>query len=611
MAIVSAVLMLVAIAGAAFGWFNYQRAHEADLAAQRARADAEKLVGFLIEDFYAELEPTGQLEIMGKLANLAVEYYDGLPPELVTPQTRIYRGMALIRAGGADLAGDKIEQGTGSLAQARELFEKLRADGNTSEDATYGLALALFTPYAVWGPIGGPASKTTDLPQAADLLRPLVQGPDASRQVKILYADILNHLSHAQSKEQGIAMCEEARAVLAGMGALELQDLTAASIYADTADSQARHAMALGRLEDAASLEQQVYDIAEGVLARRPGDIRSMKNRSLAADVLGRLAMRRQDYAAAAQYMTRSEQAGEDIVRFNPGDLGSWQYLVRAMEQSADVLRQQGRIRDAIAKLNAITALADDDRLTASLTPMLESTWYSLADLQLEIGQAAAAERSFAEGLKATEEGSAQFAEDNLRRTLGMLRAPSERAFLSLRAGNLEAAYDQSTAVVRRLDAMAAEVEAAGLTRFVEGGLHGVLETVSDSATRLSRYAEAEAAVRRHDALPPSFTGDSEMHQALRQVELARALDGQGKRAEAKATLDAGAGRVPRAHPLRRHGPRPAPILCTGVVRRGDAAGRRCGRSQSPRAVVGGGVGRARRRERRGARNADTARAVR
>jgi tetratricopeptide (TPR) repeat protein len=355
--------------------------------------------------------------------------------------------------------------------------------------------------------------------------------------VKILYADILNHLSHAQSKEEGIAMCEEARAVLAGMGALELRDLTAASIYADTADSQARHAMALGRLEDAASLEQQVYDIAEGVLARRPGDIRSMKNRSLAADVLGRLAMRRQDYAAAAQYMTRSEQAGWDIVRFNPGDLGSWQYLVRAMEQSADVLRQQGRIRDAIAKLNSITALAGDDRLTASLTPMLESTWYTLAELQLEIGQAAASERSFAEGLKATEEGSAQFEENNLRRTLGMLFAPTQRALMSRLAGDYEAAYDQSTAVMRRVDGMAAEVEAAGLTLMVAGGLHGILETVSESATRLGRYAEAEVAVRRHDALPPGQTGDREMHGALRQVELARTLGGQGKRAEAKATL--------------------------------------------------------------------------
>ena len=37
--------------------------------AERARGEAEKLVGFLIEDFYAELEPTGRLDTMGKLAH--------------------------------------------------------------------------------------------------------------------------------------------------------------------------------------------------------------------------------------------------------------------------------------------------------------------------------------------------------------------------------------------------------------------------------------------------------------------------------------------------------------------------------------------------------------
>ena len=77
--------------------------------------------------------------------------------------------MALIREGRALLAGDKIEPGNRSIAQARASFEKLRAEGNTSEPVTYGLALALFTPYLAWGPIGGPASKPTDLPQAVEL----------------------------------------------------------------------------------------------------------------------------------------------------------------------------------------------------------------------------------------------------------------------------------------------------------------------------------------------------------------------------------------------------------------------------------------------------------
>ena len=536
-AAVSAVLMLVAVAGAAFGWINYQRAHRADLAAQKARADAEKLVGFLIEDFYAELEPTGRLEIMGKLANLAVEYYDGLPPDLVTPQTQAYRGMALIRAGGAMLAGDRIEEGARSVQQAREVFTQLRAAGDTSEATTLGMALALFTPYAAWGPGGAPFSRPTDLPEAADLLRPLLDEPGSSPQVKIVYADILNHLSHSQPVEQAIATCEEARAVLAGLGARELTNLTAASVYADTADSQARHALRIGRLEEAEQLSGEVYGIAEAVLVRRPGDLRSMKNRTLAADLLGRVAIRRGDFAAAAGHAAQSEQAAEDIVRFNPGDLGSWVYWVRGREQAANVLLQQGRVRDSIAKRQSIVALAADERLTASPAAPLEGVWYALADLQMEFGQTAAAERSYASGVQATEEIAALQPEGSAWRTLLMMRPPGERAMLLMRAGEYAAALDKATALIAQGEHFPVPEDDLQVQRLKNEVLHWMLAIVTESALRLGRYPEAEAAARRRQGLPPAFFGDPDEAARTVDLQLAHALARQGRAAEALAAL--------------------------------------------------------------------------
>ena len=536
-AVVSAVLMLVALASSIFGWINYRRAHEADLAAQKARADAEKLVGFLIEDFYAELEPTGRLEIMGKLADLAVSYYDNLPPGLLTPQTQVYRGMALIRQGGAYLAADKIQEGTRSVTAARELFEKLRADGNDAADVTYGLALSLFVPYSSWGPGGGPMSKSTDLPEAAGLLRPIVKGNDASPEAKILYADILNHMSHAQPREQGIAMCEEAREVLAGMGALELADLTAASVYADTADSQARHALSLGRLPDAEKLERLVYDIAERVLAKRPADIRSMKNRSLAADLLGRIAMRNQDFETASMYLDRAEKAGEDIVRFNPGDLSSWVYWTRSGGFTAFNLLQQGRVSESIAKGESTLGLAKDDRLTASLMPPLEGLFYAVAALQMEFGQTAAAERTFALGVQATEESASQFPGDSERHALAIIRPVAERARLSLAAGNYAVAFAQASGVVARLDEFASSADRY-VVLWKDDLLHGALETVTTAGLRLGKFADAEAAARRHDTLEPGNNEDPEMHSAMRQVEMAQALTGQGRHDEARAALE-------------------------------------------------------------------------
>jgi hypothetical protein len=537
-AAVSAALALVAVAGAAFGWINYQRAHEADLAAQQARADAEKLVGFLIEDFYAELEPTGRLETMGKLANLAVEYYDGLLPGLVTPQTQLYHGMALVRMGGVQLASDKTEDGMRSLARARELFEQRVAAGDESEPVTLGRALTLFTPYAAWGPSGAPGSKSTDLPEAAALLRPIATSPDGSREAKIVYADILNHLRHAQPQAQAVETCEEARGILASVGARDLTDLTAASVYADTADSQARHSLELGRLEDAERLEREVYEIAEAVLARRPGDLRSMKNRALAADLLGRIALRRGDFATALEFAARSEQASGDIVRFNPGDLGSWVYLVRAGNRTATVLYEQGRLRDALAKLESNVVLADDERLPPSAAAVFEDSWYDLAELQADLGLRAEAARTLIPAAAATEVSAAQFGEANPRRRMALGRPKAERAWLELRAGEAGTAFREFQAIIAELDQIEFPPDDQLGQSIRDDYASWTLGALSEAAIQLSRFPEAETVARRRMALPDSAFGDVVRERADRHLRVAHALAKLGRGTEAREVLE-------------------------------------------------------------------------
>jgi len=534
-ATIAASLMIVALAGALFGWINYRRAHQADLAAQRARADAEQLVGFLMEDFYAELEPTGRVETMGKLAQKAVEYYDRLPPGLLTTETRVYQGMALIRWGGSLLAGDKLEEANKAIARARALFESLHAAGDNGEPVAYGLALALFTPYSAWGVIGGPESKPTDLPQAADLLRPYV---GKSRESSILYADVLNHLSHQKPKEQAVEMCDEARAVLEKLGATRLDDLTAASIYADTADSEARHMWQLGRLEEAERLEREVYDIAERVLVQRPGDIRSMENRALAAGLLGQLAFRRHDYATAASQAERAKQAGEDLVHFNPSDINSWVYLVRGYNGIADLLFQEGKVRRSLEVSRATVALADDERRPASLAPALEETWYGMAWLEAESGNRAAAERAYAEGSRASAEWASQLAPDNPQRMLTLTRVPLERAFMQLVFGEYQSALDGAAATAQLLGDTAFAKEAGTALRFRDVQMQWAYEIESQAALRLGRYEEAEAAARRRLELPLTPFDDPDEGHARRQVQLAHAIAKQGRGSEALAVVE-------------------------------------------------------------------------
>src|SRR5262245_1684899 len=62
-----AVLAVVAIGGAIFGWIGMKNAQETRAMAEGARGEAEKLIAYLLDDFYLELEPVGRLDVVGAL----------------------------------------------------------------------------------------------------------------------------------------------------------------------------------------------------------------------------------------------------------------------------------------------------------------------------------------------------------------------------------------------------------------------------------------------------------------------------------------------------------------------------------------------------------------
>jgi hypothetical protein len=557
-AMIAAGLMLAALVSAVFGWVNWNRARVADQRAQQARADAEKLVGFLIEDFYAELEPTGQLETMGKLAHMAVSYYDGLPKELLTPQTRVYRGMALVREAGALLSSGDIASANPKLDEAWSIFDQLRKDGDQSEAVAVGLALSKFVRFSSWGVTGAPGSKASDLRDTADLLRPWMARKGTSPQTRMLYADVLNYLSHTLPVGENIAAAEEGRRILLEMGVRDLSNLAAASIYADTSDSQARHSLRAGKVAEAEALALEVYQVAEKVLARRPGDLRSMANRVLAAGFLGSLAMRRHDPAAALDHANRSALAAENYVRFNPSDLGSWSFWIQGRAQVAAFQLELGRVGDSLATYRGTVALGEDPRRPSSLGPLMWNQWAPLVVLEARSGDFAAAERSWQRAKVAFGEAAALEKPESKRRKLFDLGLEGLRLRIETFRGNDAYAFEAS-------GQLAAELEAVDLSSEDAGGavmrpavarnnmIRAQLANRTHTGLRLGRYGEAEQAARQRLALPPNpvseFDPQDEISRA--QVTLAHALVGQGRQEEARKVLDV---ELPRYRELQGQG---------------------------------------------------------
>lgn len=553
-ATVCSVLMLISVASAVFGWINLQRARAADAAAQKSRGDAEKLVGFLIEDFYADLQPTGQLDTLGKLAHMTVAYYDGLPPALRTPRTQTYRAMALIREGTAQSGKGDTDAAYAKFDEAQQVFERLRAAGNLSEPVTYGLALSLFNQGN--GVLGGSRGTANELKQAADLLRPAVRESNASRRVQKLYADILNVYSHTLPKVEGVAACEDARKVLLGLGALDLSDLDAAAAYADTTDSQARHLLKLGRVDEAQKLEEEVYAMAEKVLAQRPGDLRSMTNRYFAADLLAALATRRHDDATAADYAQRSARAGESYMLFQPSDIAAWGLWTRGLDSVADYQQDRGEISQSIATRRSSVALAKDSRRPASLGPIIFTQWIRLALLERQAGQTAASEQSLQAGVTASKELLAQFAADDVRRKIVAEAETVARSRMHLIDGRARAALETASQVIARVEKVHTVAGDNNGIRTKHNVLRSQYATASAAALLLGEYAQAEALARKRLAIPPDNTTDEDPldeESAARSV-VANALAMQGRGTDALKMLEPGLAYYRREQAANAHG---------------------------------------------------------
>jgi tetratricopeptide (TPR) repeat protein len=542
---VCAVLMVLAGASAIFGWINLGRARAADaeaqksrLLAEKARSDAEKLVAFLIDDFYTELEPTGRLDTLGRLAHTTVTYYDGLPPELVTPQTQTFRAMAMVREGAALNARGEVDTAYKLFGEAQSVFEKLRAAGDTSEAVTYGLALALFN-QGTSVTFGGRGT-AAQVAQAADLLRTLVQAPNPSRQARQAYADTLNILSHTQAKEAGVASCAEARQILVGLGALDYSDLNASAAYADTADSEARHLTSLGRLDEAQKLEREVYDVAEKVLVQRPSDMRSLSNRFFAANLLGTLADRRHDGTAAADYARRAAQAGEDYVRFNPADLNTWGWWITGLEQVAQLQFERGDLGKALATYQSIMALKDDRRAPSSLGPIVWVRWPPVAVAHAQLGDKAAAEAAVKSMAHDLNEAVAQLAPEDRRRTLFAQSEQSLRSRVQLLEGDTQAALANATAVLDHIDKVDVPAGDTSGNRAKNNMLRGLLSTATLASIRLGRSGQAEALARRLVAVPNDTNNtkaENEAQTARAAATLAHAVTLQGRIDEARTIL--------------------------------------------------------------------------
>lgn len=558
-AAVALVLMLAAAGSAVFGWLNYRRALVAEQAALRAeqsaaktgkladtaRAEAEKIVGYLVDDFYRQLEPTGRVEIVAELAARAADYYRNLPPELRTRETTRNHGLTLARYGAALNSLNRTDDAAPVLAESVKILTGLVQGGDTAPESSQGLSLALRNQSTLLNNQGLVAESLEAIKRAEAALRPVATRPGASRTLRNDWAATLTALGlqHIRAADDGteraLPLYAEARTVVDEL-LTEFPDdeeslNNSAMVYVRAAFAQ----NALGRTEDALRLTQASADAFEQVLNRNPGYLTAINGRGIAlgarSNVLGAQGRLSESLVAARQ----SEAAYENYVQLNRNAGVAWGNLVNARERVANRLFNLGRRREAINSLRAGLELESKLTLSSSLAGTLARMSAVIAIWEADQGEFAAAEKAMTESKRLFVRAGRDENQE------GITRLVTEDLFQILNGFVLLQKPGKESEVISTAQPLAARYAALPVKNDFEkswkvGMANWSEAAVTEAALLAGRWAEAEKSIQARIAalFANGIRNDFDRAEAaFLASELAYALARQGRREEAWAAL--------------------------------------------------------------------------
>ena len=541
-ATVCAVLALGAIAAALYGYVSAGRARRAEaratetrLAAEKARSEAEHLLGYLNDDFATELEGFGRLGLVLDLGQRELDYYQSLPAALQTEDTTRSAALAKVRFGVALQLQGHLPEAERSLTDAVEALKKLRAAGDDSERSAIGLSLGL-------GALGDVADRQGKggLPLATEseaMLRPYYEKPHASAAVRRAYALMVTSLGTYQG-EDGYASLERGKEAFASLGARELGDVQAAADYAQAATFQGEALFRDGNIAKLEQVESEAETLARRVLDIRPGHLVALRARAAALSYLGFAAAENQHMRDALARMLSSTEHSETLVRLDPTHADDRQMLADGLRFVAGFERSLGRPHAAIAYLQQAIEVAAAERPPSGYNTI--NRFFSLlevARLQADLGDGAAS----AEALAAAQLVREQLARDQPADSIFRINPIAQAALVTAEIARIK--RDPAALTLAR-EAVAALAKARTSNFAVERSVSErrveADNLVADIASARGDYATAASAARsareRAESRPDRSIFAQRRH-ARAAVQEAIALAGAGRPQDAARVL--------------------------------------------------------------------------
>jgi hypothetical protein len=536
------VLLAIGAAGAAaFGIYGMHQAQQTRAIAEAARGESERLIVYLLDDFYRELEPVGRLEIVGELAKRALAYYDGLPAELRGDETRRNQALAQGRYGAVLRNQGRNDEAGKVLSASIATLDALRARGDMSEPTTIGLAMALSAQARVMAD-GRRSESLGPAHRSVEVLKAAAAAPDASPAVRRAQAAVLTQLGFLEQRNE-----RNEEALLTLRAALEAyrsidglrSDNDAAANFVITSAWLMDTLSALGHAAESLRVGEEARTIATAVLERQPTHMLALRGRALVAsnntiaygELLQQGRRAESSDAAAADWLTLS--------RIDPTNVITIANLGISRINGGGALWDLGRPREAAGKS---LQGAEIEAAVAAKSSIVQSNLgyqtFLAATINAELGELAIAERQWAEARRVLAEWVQTFPADSYGRRYWSRAAPVLQVEYAVSRGDLAGAHQAIKGAHEALSQLDAG-EDPGRRR----GRAQMLRRLHAGMVRIELEANDLAAAERHVQWLASAQRDLEPLTIENRREEANGLS-------MSALVLARLGRVDEARPL-------------------------------------------------------------
>ncbi len=559
-AAVCAVLAIGAIASAIFGYTSMKRAQRAEVAAlhtrqlaDSARGEAEKLIVYLLDDFYLELEPIGRLDIVAALAKRAVDYYADLPPELRSNETDRNRALALVRYGAALRNQSKLGESQKALTDAVAVLTRLRDGGDRSEATAIGLSLGLTSQARVASSQNLIPDELALATRSVDVLKPLMQAPSPSVAVRRAYGLTALFLGFAQQNtndnEAAVKTEEEARAANRSIAGLALDDIPAAVAYAEAASWQTSALSNLGRFDQLRQVTTDALAVTGKVLAVQPGNMSALRAEAVLLDNLAGVEWTDLHLHRALELERHVTRDWERTVRLDPSNQIAWNNLGGSRMQLAGELFSVGEVAAGVEQERAALAVAQGAKESAMIGNVLALAAGYLARFEADAGNDPAAAAALASnrryvGWAMRDSPAGSFGRAMIPEFFGYYgfstSGPGYGEYaIPYANGDFDTVHRMAIASAARLEAMTPPISGAKDVR--DRMLEGAWRTAADASWWQHDYARADSEIAHaltiRKTIPPRNLGEE--RDADEQLVLAAVIAaGVGDHARAQRLIE-------------------------------------------------------------------------